>query len=184
MPATTTEIPAYVLEQWITRLADTTNGFNPSLQAILGDDSYQIDFASQPSQNFIRGLVDAVGQLIGSSAISLPVMMLDIVAGSDNRPGQYLKFQKFAGTLSGVCRVIVSWDEAEANPDFSRLPHATVAALYQAMNDPRLQQPVVWPNGIIYGGDMNFQITPVQFGARGWVRIINGTCTFRYATEN
>lgn len=172
-------------------MADQTDGFNPSIAVLLADDdAYQIDFTGA-SGNFFRGNISAVSQLVASSAVNLdhPIMTLDIVRGSDARAGQYLKFQKFAGTLYGICQVFISWPQQDAvlpsgTLDFSKIPHATVAALFNTMNSVTLQQPVVYEQGIIYNGDLDFQITPTQYGAQGWLRVVTAQCTFRFATEN
>ena len=181
------DIVAYVLDAWIARLADDATGFNPALAKILsGDDLYAIDFPPETppdqAQSFIRGAVASIDRIIQSSSIRFPLMIVDIVRGSDARAGQYLKFQKFSGTLFGQCQVIISWPEMAAQPDFATIPDATIAALYQAMNSLALSQPDVYPGGIVYNGDLDFQITPTQFGAQGWVRVITANCTFRFST--
>jgi len=188
IPAQTTEVPAYLLDQWIARMADGTNGFNPSLAVLLNpDDQYSINFG-YGTQNFFRGNVGSVEQLLQSSAVTLPLMTLDIVRGSDARSQQYIKFMKFAGVLIGICQVFIGFGQMGAvndsgTLDFSTIPHATVSALYQTMNSLSLEQPVVYPNGIIYNGDLDFQITPAMYGASGWVRVVTAQCTFRYSTE-
>jgi hypothetical protein len=55
--------------------------------------------------------------------------------------------------------------------------------MYKTMNDTSIQQPTAWPSGILYGGELDFNISPLVPGLEGFMKVVTFTATFRQVTR-
>lgn len=174
-----------VLEAWIARVSDAATGFNTAISAsasTYGIDEFSIDFSAD-SQTFIQSTIGNLDKFLSSASVTFPLMTMEVSRGSNPRSQQIVKFHQFAGVLIGTCQVFLSFGESVAGVDFTSLPSCVVDCMYKTMNDTSISQPAAWPNGILYGGELDFNISPLVPGLEGFMKVVTFTATFRQVTR-
>jgi len=156
-------------------LSDPVSGFNPRLQSlsdILGPINgfvpFTIDF-TQTSNNFMFG--DLPANLIESSTyFQPPLITIDTLTMEHTN---LVTSATFAGVVTAVVQVILTWPAAIVIPDFARASSLVTSAVVDTLNDPENQQ---WPSGVIWSGHVILQKSPILAAGSNWRRAVTIYC--------
>lgn len=159
------------------KLSDDTTGFNAQLAAIADEydledeDVFKIDW-SDDSLNFFYGNV-APDLVEATSPFTYPLLTIDTARA---RHDNFIKFADFAGTVTAVVSITITWEKSQVLPDFSKLADAVEFATFMAINKQDLQD---WPNGVEYAGIMELNRGGIFEAGENWRQQLVFTLNFR-----
>lgn len=166
-----------VLTAVISRLSDSTSGFNATLQTAATDhgvDPFSIDFDSERSTNFLIGYW-SIANIDETGNQTYPLVAVYVVDESEG-PTPFTKFHLFSGTVVIGIDVHLSYSQDHPPRDTEKLSSAVARTIIDILNRDQNQN---WGNEISYNGNIECHRTPISYGANNWLKTLNCRAVFQ-----
>lgn len=156
------------------QLSDAVNGFNVNLAAIAssyGVAAFEVDW-SDTSTNFIMGRIDP-DMVEETSPFSYPLLTIDT---ENSTHDNFVKFAEFAGKVTAIIEVTLSWEQGQTIPDFASYADAVEDAMFKSMNNQAFQ---AWPSGVLYNGITDMSRGRIIEAGENWRQQLPFVAAFR-----